>query len=53
MIKNSSEKWLNFNIYLKQILSSISYIWDMELYGRDLIKKIQNAELSGENAHAT
>ncbi len=25
----------------------------MELYGRDLIKKIQNAELSGENAHAT
>ena len=25
----------------------------MELYGRDLIKKIQNAELSRENANAT
>lgn len=24
----------------------------MELYGRDLVKKIQTAELSGENAHA-
>ena len=24
----------------------------MELYGRDLLKKIQNAELLGENAHA-